>query len=229
MKTVAAILKHKGHHVTKVDPMLSIAGVVDVLAEQLLGIVSERDIVRSLATNRARTLEMTAGQLNQRTALAALAPHAAGSAPLQHQLPGAAEIGHGGLKHRPIDPSGHYRPDGQSLRQVQVVSVGPILDLPSERAVGRDLHGDRRRLRKLVDERVVEPAVLDGDRVLIARRGAHPPEAPDHSIVALVDAVELVSRRRDGRRAADCQEADAAQRRDEKSRNRGRDASDHHM
>ena len=56
MKTVAAILKHKGHHVTKVDPMLSIAGVVDVLAEQLLGIVSERDIVRALPpTERARS------------------------------------------------------------------------------------------------------------------------------------------------------------------------------
>src|SRR5215472_1272968 len=76
MKTVAAILKHKGHQVTKVDPTLSIAGVVDVLAEhhigavlvidraeQLLGIVSERDIVRSLAANGACTLEMTAGQL----------------------------------------------------------------------------------------------------------------------------------------------------------------------
>ena len=54
-------------------------GVVDVLAEhrigavlvidraeQLLGIVSERDIVRCLAANGARTLEMTAGQLMTR-------------------------------------------------------------------------------------------------------------------------------------------------------------------
>jgi CBS domain-containing protein len=32
----------------------------------LLGIVSERDIVRSLAANGARTLEMTAGQLMTR-------------------------------------------------------------------------------------------------------------------------------------------------------------------
>ena len=76
MKTVAAILKHKGHQVTKVDPALPVAEVVDVLAEhrigavlvidraeQLLGIVSERDIVRSLAANGACTLEMTAGQL----------------------------------------------------------------------------------------------------------------------------------------------------------------------
>ena len=80
MTTVAAILKHKGYRVTTVDPALTIAGVVDVLAEhrigaalvvdsseQLLGIVSERDIVRSLAGNGARTLEMTAGQLMTRS------------------------------------------------------------------------------------------------------------------------------------------------------------------
>ena len=36
-------------------------------AEQLLGIVSERDIVRSLAANGGRTLEMTAGQLMTRS------------------------------------------------------------------------------------------------------------------------------------------------------------------
>jgi hypothetical protein len=34
------------------------------------------------------------------------------SAPLQHQLPGATEIGHGGLKRRPVDPTGHRRPHG---------------------------------------------------------------------------------------------------------------------
>ena len=80
MTTVAAILKHKGYRVTTVDPARPIAGVVDVLAEhrigavlvvdsaeQLLGIVSERDIVRSLAGNGARTLEMTAGQLMTRS------------------------------------------------------------------------------------------------------------------------------------------------------------------
>ena len=35
-------------------------------SDQLLGIVSERDIVHSLASNGARTLEMTAGQLMTR-------------------------------------------------------------------------------------------------------------------------------------------------------------------
>jgi CBS domain-containing protein len=79
MTTVAAILKHKGYQVTTIDPTATIAKVVDVLAEhrigatpvidragQVLGIVSERDIVRCLAANGARTLEMTAGQLMTR-------------------------------------------------------------------------------------------------------------------------------------------------------------------
>jgi CBS domain-containing protein len=79
MTTVAAILKHKGYQVTTIEPTVTIAHVVDVLAErrigavlvvdraeQLLGIVSERDIVRCLAANGARTLEMTAGQLMTR-------------------------------------------------------------------------------------------------------------------------------------------------------------------
>lgn len=79
MTTVAAILKHKGYQVTTVSPTMTIDGVADVLAEkrigavlvidsagQLLGIVSERDIVRCLAANGARTLEMTAGQLMTR-------------------------------------------------------------------------------------------------------------------------------------------------------------------
>ena len=77
--TVAAILKHKGNQITTVVPTASIAEVTEVLAthrigavlvmdraEQLLGIVSERDIVRSLSANGVRTLEMTAGQLMTR-------------------------------------------------------------------------------------------------------------------------------------------------------------------
>ena len=77
--TIAAILKHKGHTVVTIDPTATVPQVADRLnehrigavlvmdkAEQVLGIVSERDIVRSLATNGARTLEMTAGQLMTR-------------------------------------------------------------------------------------------------------------------------------------------------------------------
>jgi CBS domain-containing protein len=79
MTTVAAILKHKGYQVSTVDPNALVSEISQVLsdrrigavlvmdsAEQMLGIVSERDIVRSLAANGARTLEMTAGQLMTR-------------------------------------------------------------------------------------------------------------------------------------------------------------------
>jgi CBS domain-containing protein len=77
--TVAAILKHKGCEITRVEPTQTIAEVVRVLsskrigavlvldsADQLLGIVSERDIVNFLALHGARTMEMTAGQLMTR-------------------------------------------------------------------------------------------------------------------------------------------------------------------
>jgi CBS domain-containing protein len=79
MPTVAAILKHKGYEVSTVDPTALVSAVAALLAErrigavlvmdkaeQMLGIVSERDIVRCLAANGARTLEMTAGQLMTR-------------------------------------------------------------------------------------------------------------------------------------------------------------------
>lgn len=80
MTTVAAILKHKGYQVSTVDPTALVPEIAQVLsdrrigavlvmdsAEQMLGIVSERDIVRSLAANGVRTMEMTAGQLMTRT------------------------------------------------------------------------------------------------------------------------------------------------------------------
>lgn len=79
MSTVAEILKHKGYQITAVDPKASVSEIAEILserrigavlvldsAEQMLGIVSERDVVRSLAANGARTLEMTAGQLMTR-------------------------------------------------------------------------------------------------------------------------------------------------------------------
>ena len=79
MSTVGAILKHKGYQVMTIDPTAPVSEVVQVLserrigavlvmdrAEQMLGIVSERDIVRGLAANGSRTLEMSAGQLMTR-------------------------------------------------------------------------------------------------------------------------------------------------------------------
>jgi CBS domain-containing protein len=79
--TIAAILKHKGHGVISVRPTDSVAEVVQVLAShgigaavvldpdsgQLLGILSERDIVRALATRGAAALQMAAQDLMTRT------------------------------------------------------------------------------------------------------------------------------------------------------------------
>lgn len=77
--TVAAILRHKGTEIASVAPTTRIANVTTTLAEwrigavlvcdstgQLLGIVSERDIVRSLAKDGAACLDMTAAQLMTR-------------------------------------------------------------------------------------------------------------------------------------------------------------------
>lgn len=74
--TIAAILKHKGHAVFAIEPTATVPeisakltenriGAVLVMdrADQVLGIVSERDIVRGITQNGGRTMEMTAGQL----------------------------------------------------------------------------------------------------------------------------------------------------------------------
>jgi CBS domain-containing protein len=73
---IAGILKHKGSAVTSVAPGMTIAEVAQVLAskrigavlvmdsaDQVLGILSERDIVANLAEHGADTLKMTAAQL----------------------------------------------------------------------------------------------------------------------------------------------------------------------
>jgi CBS domain-containing protein len=87
MTTIAAVLKHKGTEVVEVGPRVRIADVVEILSArrigavvvrdasaQLLGIVSERDIIHALAANGPRALEMTAGQLMTR-ALRTATPH----------------------------------------------------------------------------------------------------------------------------------------------------------
>lgn len=77
--TVAAILKHKGFDVAFVRPTTRMdefarllsgrrigAAVVQDVAEQVLGIVSERDVIHAIAANGARALEMTAAQMMTR-------------------------------------------------------------------------------------------------------------------------------------------------------------------
>jgi len=73
---IGTILNHKGHAVTSVAPRTRITDLVATLAEhrigavlvrdaagQVLGIVSERDVVRFLARDGAAVLDMTAAQL----------------------------------------------------------------------------------------------------------------------------------------------------------------------
>ncbi len=76
--TIAAILKQKGSNVAHVPPAATIAEVAQRLREHrigailvldagdLVGIVSERDIVKSLAEQGASTLDLTAAQLMTR-------------------------------------------------------------------------------------------------------------------------------------------------------------------
>ncbi len=84
--TVASILKHKGSQVTCVSPKAPIVDVVRILADQrigavlvrdaagqVLGIVSERDIVRALARDGADMLGRTAAQLMTGTVAQAMA------------------------------------------------------------------------------------------------------------------------------------------------------------
>jgi CBS domain-containing protein len=74
--TIAAILRHKGNEVARVTPTATIDEVATRLgqkrigailvmdaADQVLGIVSERDIVRAMPAHGAHVLEMTAAQL----------------------------------------------------------------------------------------------------------------------------------------------------------------------
>ncbi len=121
--TIAAILKHKGHEVAHVAPTATIAEVAEQLAarrigavvvmdaaHQLLGIVSERDIVNSLAEHGSRTLAMTAAQLmtqNLKTAT-----HATTVAQATEMMT------HGRFRHLPVMDGG---------RLVGIVSIGDIV------------------------------------------------------------------------------------------------------
>lgn len=121
--TIAAILKHKGCDVARVPPTASIAEVVQVLAsrrigavlvldaaDQLLGIVSERDIVGSLAEHGRRTLEMTAAQLMTRDLHTATASTAVPEA--------MAMMTDGRFRHLPVMSGTHL---------VGIVSIGDIV------------------------------------------------------------------------------------------------------
>jgi len=120
--TVAAILKHKGHDIASVRPATTIAEVTRLLSdrrigavivddsEQLLGIVSERDIIHGLAANGAKVLEMTAGQLMTR-ALKTATP--------QTTVPEAmAMMTAGRFRHMPVIENGAL---------IGIVSIGDVV------------------------------------------------------------------------------------------------------
>ena len=121
--TIAAILRHKGHDVARVAPTATIAevtrrlherriGAILVLdaADQLLGIVSERDIVTHLAEHGARTLEMTAAQLMTRGLQTAT--------PTTTVAEAMAQMTQGRFRHLPVVEHG---------RLLGIVSIGDIV------------------------------------------------------------------------------------------------------
>ncbi len=76
---VAAILEREGFQLVSVQATANAREIADTLAmtragavpvmdgnDQLLGIITDQDLVRALAANGARLLEMTAGQLMTR-------------------------------------------------------------------------------------------------------------------------------------------------------------------
>ena len=72
---IAAILKQKGHQVVSVPPATSIAELCRTLSdkrigacpvmrgEEVLGMISERDVVRAISRQGARALELSAADL----------------------------------------------------------------------------------------------------------------------------------------------------------------------
>ena len=123
MTTVAAILRHKGSHIVTIEPTARISEVAELLADrqigaalvldradQMLGIVSERDIVRSLARNGARTLDMTAGQLMTRALRTAT--------PRTSVVEAMREMTLGRFRHMPVLDNDHL---------VGVISIGDVV------------------------------------------------------------------------------------------------------
>ena len=121
--TIAAILKQKGRDVVQLGPETSIAeaarrfaarsiGAMLVCSPEgdLLGILSERDVVRSLAAHGAETLGMTAADLMTRSIT---------TASERTTVPEAMEMmTQGRFRHLPVLDDG---------RVVGIVSIGDIV------------------------------------------------------------------------------------------------------
>jgi CBS domain-containing protein len=121
--TIASILKHKGRSIVHVDPTARIVDVAALLTGhkigavvvldrtgQLLGILSERDIVREIAVNGARTLDMSAAQL-MTTNITTATPHT-------HVHEAMALMTLGRFRHLPVMDHGEL---------VGIVSIGDVV------------------------------------------------------------------------------------------------------
>lgn len=121
--TLASILKTKGHDVATVRATHTIAEVAARLTErrigavvvedaagQVLGIVSERDIVQGLATHGAAALAMTAGQI-MTTQLVTASPSTTVSEAMRLMT-------HRRFRHLPVLTAG---------RLVGIVSIGDVV------------------------------------------------------------------------------------------------------
>lgn len=121
--TIASILKHKGRAIVSVSPTDTIEQVTQTLAErrigavlvldtadQVLGIVSERDIIRALAVHGAQTLRMSAAQLMTRDIITA--------SPATTVAQAMAIMTSGRFRHLPVVESGAL---------VGLVSIGDVV------------------------------------------------------------------------------------------------------
>ncbi len=121
--TVAAILKQKGREVVSVPATLRVeelarllhgrrigSAVVQDTAGQLLGIISERDVVSALATNGAAALSMTVAQL-MTVEVTTISP----SASVEEAM---AMMTSGRVRHLPVLDEG---------RLVGLVSIGDVV------------------------------------------------------------------------------------------------------
>lgn len=122
---IAGILKSKGYNVVSVGPDDTIARVTDVLAqhrigavividanEKLLGILSERDIVRALARHKAQTLEMKASDLMTREVRTAT--------PQTTSVEAMEAMTHGRFRHMPVYDRGAL---------VGMISIGDVVKM----------------------------------------------------------------------------------------------------
>jgi CBS domain-containing protein len=121
--TIATILKHKGHEVAHVEPGATIAEVTHVLQRRrigavlvcsdrmdLLGILSERDIVGALAEHGASALDLHADQLMTR--------HVTTAMPRTTVQEAMAMMTSGRFRHLPVMEQG---------RIVGLVSIGDVV------------------------------------------------------------------------------------------------------